>query len=99
MQIVWGDAGRREFDAAIAFVRSQSPAGAARVGERILAAITLLERFPELAPASRHRGLRQLVVTRTPYLVIYRIHNDRIETSAVVHAKQKRRKSPRACGR
>jgi|CXWL01.1.fsa_nt_gi toxin ParE1/3/4 len=92
MQIVWGDAARREFDAAIAFIRSRSPAGAMRVGERILAAVTLLERFPELAPPSRHRELRQLVVPRTPYLVIYRIHENRIEIRAVVHTKQRRRK-------
>jgi toxin ParE1/3/4 len=92
MQIVWGDAARREFDAAVAFIRTSSPAGAARVGERIVNAVSLLERFPELAPASRHRGLRQPAVPRTPYLLIYRIHNNRIEIRAVVHAKQRRRK-------
>ncbi len=92
MRVVWGEAAEREFDAAILFIGSQSPTSAVRVGERILAAVSLLERFPELAPPSRHRGLRQLVVPRTPYLVIYRIHDNRIEIRAVVHAKQRRRK-------
>lgn len=92
MQVVWGDAARREFDDAIAFIHTQSPSSATRVGERILAAVGLLERFPELAPPSRHRGLRQLVVPRTPYLVVYRIYANRIEVRAVVHAKQRRRK-------
>lgn len=92
MRIVWGDGARHDFDNAIAFIKEQSPAGAKRVGERILRAVSLLGQFPEIAPASQHRGLRQLVVRRTPYLVIYRVHEDQVEIRAVVHAKQKRRK-------
>jgi toxin ParE1/3/4 len=93
MGIVWGDAARRDFDAAIAFIEAKSPSGATRVGERILAAVALLQDFPELAPASRkHRQLRQLVVPKTPYLVIYRIHANHVEIRAVVHASQRRRK-------
>lgn len=93
MKIIWGDGARRDFDAAIAFMKRESPSGAKRVGERIFAAIALLESFPALAPASRkHRNLRQPVVSRTPYLVIYRIHANHVEIRAVVHAKQRRRK-------
>lgn len=93
MDIFWGDGAKRDFNAAIAFIRPESPAGATRVGERILAAVGLLSEFPELAPASRkHRGLRQLVVAKTPFLVIYRIESQRIEIRAVVHARQRRRK-------
>lgn len=93
MDIFWGDGAKRDFNAAIAFIRSESPAGATRIGERILAAVSLLQEFPELAPVSRnHRRLRQLVVPKTPYLVIYRIEVTRVEIRAVIHAKQRRRK-------
>ena len=92
MRVVWGDGARQDFSNAIAFIKEQSPAGAKRVGERILDAVSLLEHFPEIAPASRHRGLRQLVVRRTPYLVIYRVHEHQVEIRAIVHAKQRRRK-------
>lgn len=43
MKIVWADSARLDFDTAIAFLKQNSPAGAQRVGERILAAIDLLE--------------------------------------------------------
>jgi plasmid stabilization system protein ParE len=92
MQVVWGGAARLEFDSAIACLRAQSPAGAKRIGERILAVVELLERFPELAPASKHRGLRQLVVPRTPYLAIYRVHENRVEIRAVIDARRRRRR-------
>lgn len=92
MRIVWGDGARTDFDRAVASLRVQSPAAAHRIGSRILDAVTLLELFPAMAPPSKHRGLRQLVVMRTPYLVIYRVIEDVVEIRAVVHAKQRRRK-------
>ncbi len=93
MEIIWGDGARRDFNAAVDFIRAESPKNAVRVGERILAAVSLLQSFPEIAPASRkHRDLRQLIVPRTPYLVIYGIHADHVEIRAVVHAAQRRRK-------
>ncbi|MFT3727434.1 MAG: type II toxin-antitoxin system RelE/ParE family toxin [Terricaulis sp.] len=92
MRLVWADSARRDFDAAIAYLSERSPAAADRIGERILAATSLLEDFPEIAPVSRHRGLRQMVVMRTPYLVIYRVHDGQVEVRAVVHGRQKRRR-------
>lgn len=92
MRVVWGDSARADFDRAIAYLEQQSPAGARRIGQRILDIVGLLKQFPEAAPRSRHRDLRQLVVARTPYLVIYRVHDDRVEIRAVVHSKQERRK-------
>jgi toxin ParE1/3/4 len=92
MRVAWADSARRDFDNAIAFLGAQSPSGARRVGQRILDAVSLLEQFPELAPPSRHRGLRQMAVPRTPYLVIYRIQADRVEIRAVVHGRRRRRK-------
>jgi toxin ParE1/3/4 len=91
-RVIWEDEARQDFDAAIAFLEAQSPSAARRIGDRILKAVGLLERFPEIAPPSRHRGLRQLVVSQTPYLVVYRVHEDAVEIRAVVHAGQRRRK-------
>lgn len=92
MRIEWADSARADFDKAIAYMMDRSPKGARRVGEAILQSISLLERFPQLAPKSKHRGLRQLSVPRTPYVVVYRPHEDRVEVRAVIHGKQKRRK-------
>jgi plasmid stabilization system protein ParE len=80
------------FQQAIDYLHQQSPGAAGRIGQRILDVVSLLEEFPELAPPSRHRGLRQLTVARTPYLVIYRIEADRVEIRAVVHSRQRRRR-------
>ena len=92
MTIRWAPSARRKFENALAYLFDHSPKGARRVERDILHAISLLDDFPHLAPASRHRGLRQKVVARTPYLVIYRVVDDIIEIRAVIHAKRKRRR-------
>jgi toxin ParE1/3/4 len=51
-----------------------------------------LAQFPELGGMSRHRGLRQLVVPKTPYIVVYRVVVDTVEVRAVIHASRKRRR-------
>lgn len=92
MKLVWAESAQRDFDEALTSLSAKSPRGAERIGARILRVIALLERFPELAPPSRHRGLRQLIVSRTPYLVVYRVTTDAVEIRAIIHAMQKRRK-------
>lgn len=93
MRVVWADSARADFDRAMATTAEHSAKGAKRIGDRILRAVSLLERFPEIAAASpHHRHLRQMVVPSTPYLVIYRLHDDRVEVRAVIHAKRRRRK-------
>jgi toxin ParE1/3/4 len=92
MRISWAPSARREFNEAIAYMAARSPTGARRVGAAILAAIDLLEDFPDLAPPSRHRGLRQMFVVRTPYLVVYRVMDDRVEIRAIIHVRRRRRR-------
>lgn len=91
-EITWASSARREFAAAIAHLDKESPSGADRVGAQILRSIETLAQFPERAPRSRHRGLRQLVVPRTRYLVIYRFANDTVEIRAIIHTSRKRRR-------
>jgi len=92
MRVQWSESAARDFTAAMGYLRAKSPSGARRVGERIMAAARLLEQFPEMAPVSRHRSLRQLAVPKTPYLMIYSVGEDVVEIRAVIHASQRRRR-------
>jgi len=93
MTVTWAPSARREFNEAIAYLQARSPKGARRVASAILAAIELLEDFPHLAPPSRHRGLRQMYVVRTPHLVVYRVVGGRnVEIRAIIHVRRRRRR-------
>ena len=45
--------------------------------------------FPYLGRAGRVTGTRELVMSRTPYIVAYRIHADVLEVLAVVHGARR----------
>ncbi len=78
----------RDLEQIAAYTRKLSPKGAARVGSRIKSRIDALLQFPDQgSPAGE---LRMIVVTRTPYIVVYRVTSD-IEILTIVHHARKRR--------
>jgi toxin ParE1/3/4 len=58
---------------------------AREVARKIVLAIDHLASYPGMGRAGRVAGTRELVVTGTPYLVPYRVKNDRIEILRVLH--------------
>ena len=53
-----------------------------RTAERIIEATDRLEQFPYLGRPGRVNATRELVVPRTPYLLIYRIRDESLECAA-----------------
>jgi plasmid stabilization system protein ParE len=88
--IKWSPRAEREFRALVHFLELRSHAGASRVASRILKRVDDLLLIPEQGvPVGR--GTRRLEVTRTPYLIFYRVKNGEVIVIGVVHAKQRRR--------
>lgn len=48
----------------------------------------VLSRHPEIGRQGRAGGTRELVVSRTPYIVAYRVADRRVEVLAVLHGAQ-----------
>ena len=57
--------------------------------KRIFEGIGQLKRFPESGPAGRVEGTRELAIPRTPFVVVYSIHQDVIHIVAVLHGAQR----------
>ncbi len=72
-----------------AYIARDRPDAAARQVEPIVAAAAMLAEFPEMGRAGRRRGTRELVVSRTPYLVPYRVRGELIEVLRVLHGRQR----------
>jgi addiction module RelE/StbE family toxin len=62
-----------------------SKAAAAQM-KRIFDGIDQLKRFPQSAPVGRVQGTRELVIPRTPFLVVYSVDTDIINIVAILHA-------------
>ena len=90
MVIIWSARARRDFDRLVASTAAHSPKGAKRISTRILNRIADLEEMPfqgSLLP----RNLRRLEVTRTPYLLIFRVDRDAVRLVRILHGRRGRR--------
>ena len=67
----------------------ESPEAARRVALRICDDIDTLAQFPHQGRPGRKPGTRELVFTGLPFLAVYRIREDVIEISRILHGAQK----------
>ena len=91
MRIVWLPLARANRTDAIAYIAQENPRAALdRLGE-IEQQTDRLADYPEMGRPGRKRGTRELVVNRTPFILIYRIRPRvrRIEILRVLHGAQK----------
>lgn len=90
MKIVWRASARADLEGHLDYTRDRSPQGARRIQRRILKRIGDLLDFPDAGSISRAENIRELVVTRTPYIVVFRREPDLITILAIFHHAQKR---------
>jgi toxin ParE1/3/4 len=64
-----------------------NPAAARRMGDAITAKVEQLGSMAQIGRPGRISGTRELVVARTPYIVIYELaqDKDRVEVLRVIH--------------
>jgi len=76
--------------AQIDFIARDNPAAALTQDQRLEAQVDRLVRHPELGRTGRIKGTRELVVSRTPFVVIYRVRSElkRVEILRVLHVAQ-----------
>jgi len=77
-------------DALLDYIAQDSPNAAIEQGDRIEHQVGLLIEHPEMGRPGRKRGTRELVISRTPFVVVYRIkrRTKRIELMRVLHGAQ-----------
>jgi toxin ParE1/3/4 len=85
MRIVWSEPASRDLEEIGEYIAKDNPAAARRVVRAVEAAVRRLARFPHSGRPGHRENIRELVIARTPYIVPYRVHRDRIEILAVFH--------------
>jgi toxin ParE1/3/4 len=58
-----------------------------RVLDTILTAIERLDRMPFIGRPGRRAGTREMVITRYPYIVVYRVAGNDVEIARVLHQR------------
>jgi toxin ParE1/3/4 len=89
MKVVWSRRAIRHLVSLREFIAKDSEQNAALVAERILSSMDVLRAHPEMGRPGRASGTRELVVPDTPFIIPYRVKENRLELIAVLHGRQK----------
>lgn len=75
-------------DAQIAYIAQDNPLAAITQGDRIAEQVNMLLQHPEMGRPGRKKGTRELVISRTPFVVVYRVKGDQIQIIRLLHSSQ-----------
>jgi toxin ParE1/3/4 len=85
MRLEWSAYALADRIAIFDYIEADSPQAAVAVDERIREQVGVLARFPQRGRPGRVEGTRELVISRTPYVVAYRISDDTVRILRVLH--------------
>jgi len=83
--LLWTRRADCDLDEARDYIAEEDPVAAARVAERIREAVEYLADHPNLGRPGRVEDTPELVVTGTPFLVVYRIRRGEVHLLRVLH--------------
>lgn len=72
----------------IAYIAQDNPMAAVTQGDRIGEQIDMLLQHPQMGRPGRKKGTRELVISRTPFVVVYQVKGTRIEVIRLLHSSQ-----------
>lgn len=90
MELVWTPRARRTRQAAIDYIAQDNPVAALSQLDEIERQTDMLIQHPEMGRPGRVDGTRELVISRTPFIVVYRLkpRAKRIELFRFLHGAQ-----------
>ena len=90
MTVIWSPEAIADLAALGAYIASDDLAAAQRVALHIIRSVeTFLPNSPEMGRPGRIPGTRELVITRTPYIVPYRLVGNTIQVLRVFHSSRR----------
>jgi toxin ParE1/3/4 len=90
VKVDWSARALRDLDEIIDFIAQDSPSAAFRMESRIDEAAKSLDRMPNRGRLSNRLGARELVISGTPYVIVYVVREGRVLIASVLHGAQDR---------
>jgi toxin ParE1/3/4 len=87
LKVRWTELARDDVARIVRHIANDNVTAALRTGDRIVSATEGLSQFPERGRLGEEAGTRELVISGTPYLTIYRIAAE-VEILRVIHGAQ-----------
>jgi toxin ParE1/3/4 len=90
MKPVWARAAIRDLASAREYISRVNPDAAREIALRIVDASVRIIQSPEIGRTGSMKGTRELVVSGTQYLIVYRLKKTAIHFLRVLHGRQER---------
>lgn len=88
MTPIWTRRALADIDAIFAYIAQDNPELAERLTFEIEARVQKLADHPEIGRPGRVEGTREFVLSGTPYVLPYRVHDGRVEILAALHSSR-----------
>jgi len=85
LKIYWLEKAAIDLEEAYEYILFDNPSAAKNEVNKVLEAVELISMNPALGKAGRVAKTRELVVAGTPYIVIYRVKDNRLEILRIFH--------------
>jgi len=89
MRLEWSAHALADRIAIFDYIEADSPRASVAVDIRIREQVETLARFPQSGRQGRIQGTRELVISRTPYIVAYRIIGSTVRVLRVLHGSRR----------
>ena len=89
MQLKWTDPALQDLKEASDYLASENPQAATMMAARIQEAVEYLMDYPAIGRAGRLSDTKELVVTGTPFIVIYRLRSPTVQILRLLHHARK----------
>jgi toxin ParE1/3/4 len=89
VKVIWTRPALRALEAIGDYISARNPTAAERIVRRIRERVNELGAHPHLGRPGRIADTRELVVTGTPFIVPYRVRDERVEVLSVFHGARK----------
>ena len=90
MKLAWLPTAIANRNAQLDYIAQDNPGAAIEQGDRIEHQVSQLIGHPEMGRAGRKKGTRELVISRTHFILVYRVvqRTERIEIIRLLHGSQ-----------
>ena len=89
MKVIWFKRAILDLTAAKDYITQDNPQAAQQTVQRIKEKVSLLSEQPGIGRLGRVPNTKELVVDRTPFILPYRVRDDKIEILRVLHTSRR----------
>ena len=89
IQVRWSPTAESEFNDQIDYIAEQNLSAAFRIRDVVYRHTEMLEETPEMGRPGRRQNTRELVISGTPYVAVYRLRVGYVEIIRFLHGAQR----------